>query len=465
MSNKGVINRVHAALMEEGDQSSEQIAKTFLKMNGPVAGIMVDTLLKDSPLFEKVGENWRGVEVKENGLNELSVTLCYPTVANDNRTILSLSIWELNGGELTEKLTIARSADEIGEFVEESSGEISFDDGIFESYRYLARGRVIFFSHFHQRLVMSQLISRGLTLSEEATPVSQFFRVAKHKMVALDGGLINLAKTVMSVEVEPIDSYSNCKLLGELTQNLLIKIGEQGINSAKEFDRLEEREVYGAKWSRANFLVEDILLLDEKPGVYGFKNGDGEMIYVGKAKSLRRRLLTYFRVSDESPAKLTQLREEAVDLIHHSYGSELEALIMENKLIKSYSPKLNRQLNHFERAGEYRNIPSSIFILPATETEAATLLLFGEGDDIIIKTVECEEVKSGIDVEELDVFFYKKSENREPSSAKMICERWLLPRLGEISRIEADNCESSEDMLEKLVEAVSDGVDSGVIFR
>lgn len=78
-----------------------------------------------------------------------------------------------------------------------------------------------------------------------------------------------------------------------------------------------------------------------EPGVYLYKNGRGGIIYVGKSKSLRHRVRSYFQDSRHSDIKLDQLRSEIVDLEWIVVDNEMEALALENNLIKQHKPKYN----------------------------------------------------------------------------------------------------------------------------
>ena len=79
------------------------------------------------------------------------------------------------------------------------------------------------------------------------------------------------------------------------------------------------------------------------PGVYLFKNEQGEILYIGKAKSLRARVKSYFSNTDQ-PAKTRQLvsRIRIIDWI--IVNNEVEALLLENKLVKQHTPKYNIDL-------------------------------------------------------------------------------------------------------------------------
>lgn len=90
-------------------------------------------------------------------------------------------------------------------------------------------------------------------------------------------------------------------------------------------------------------LAEKIKLLPDKPGVYQYFNAKGEIIYVGKAKNLKKRVSSYFNKNQDN-AKTYLLVKAIVDIRYMVVDTELDALLLENNLIKEYKPKYNIQL-------------------------------------------------------------------------------------------------------------------------
>jgi excinuclease ABC subunit C len=84
--------------------------------------------------------------------------------------------------------------------------------------------------------------------------------------------------------------------------------------------------------------------LPTAPGVYVMRNEAGEVIYVGKAVNLRNRVRSYFQKSAAHPLKVRVMVEHIHDLEIIVTDSEVEALILENHLIKEYSPRYNVRL-------------------------------------------------------------------------------------------------------------------------
>jgi excinuclease ABC subunit C len=86
---------------------------------------------------------------------------------------------------------------------------------------------------------------------------------------------------------------------------------------------------------------EKAALLPEKPGVYLFKDAGGTVVYVGKARSLRSRVRSYFLESRWADAKTGSLAREIAELETIVVDNEREALALEHNLIKQYQPKFN----------------------------------------------------------------------------------------------------------------------------
>ena len=87
-----------------------------------------------------------------------------------------------------------------------------------------------------------------------------------------------------------------------------------------------------------------IAALPARPGVYLFRDDAGEVIYVGKAASLRSRVRSYFGAQPEFTAKNRALVERIGDVDVIVAGGEAEALLLENNMIKRYKPRFNIRL-------------------------------------------------------------------------------------------------------------------------
>ena len=93
--------------------------------------------------------------------------------------------------------------------------------------------------------------------------------------------------------------------------------------------------------SRANEYLKGIVAnLPEKPGIYQYLNTEGTIIYVGKAKNLKKRVYSYFSKEHE-PGKTRVLVSKIADIRYIVVNTEEDALLLENNLIKKYKPRYN----------------------------------------------------------------------------------------------------------------------------
>lgn len=90
----------------------------------------------------------------------------------------------------------------------------------------------------------------------------------------------------------------------------------------------------------SNPVIAAIKKLPSLPGVYIFKDGQDQIVYVGKAKDLKKRVINYVQMQGKD-FKADTIMDTAVTLEYISTGSELEAMLLEARLIQAHQPKLN----------------------------------------------------------------------------------------------------------------------------
>lgn len=92
---------------------------------------------------------------------------------------------------------------------------------------------------------------------------------------------------------------------------------------------------------RISTLKEQVAMLPLSPGCYMFENSRGEVIYVGKAKSLRKRVSSYFLQNKDHTPKVRVMVSRIASLRYIVVDSETDALLLENSLIKTLQPRYN----------------------------------------------------------------------------------------------------------------------------
>ena len=92
--------------------------------------------------------------------------------------------------------------------------------------------------------------------------------------------------------------------------------------------------------SGVQILKKKVALLPGRPGVYRMLSAAGKVLYVGKAKNLKKRVISYTKY-DKLPVRLQRMVAEVADLVVVETASEAEAFLLENELIKKYRPYYN----------------------------------------------------------------------------------------------------------------------------
>src|SRR5262245_15952044 len=91
-------------------------------------------------------------------------------------------------------------------------------------------------------------------------------------------------------------------------------------------------------------IARKIAALPDRPGVYIWRNGGGEVLYVGKAKNLRSRVPAYFAPDHQDTPERATLATQIADLETIIVPNEAQALLLENNLIKEHQPRFNIRL-------------------------------------------------------------------------------------------------------------------------
>jgi len=139
-----------------------------------------------------------------------------------------------------------------------------------------------------------------------------------------------------------------------------------------------------------NGTPEKVSTLPGKPGVYQFYDRQGQVIYVGKAKNLKKRVASYFNKGRHESHRLAMLVSRIADIQFIVVESESDALLLENNLIKKYQPRYNVQLKDdktfpwiciknepFPRVFSTRNVvrDGSLYFGPYTSANMVRVLL------------------------------------------------------------------------------------------
>lgn len=153
------------------------------------------------------------------------------------------------------------------------------------------------------------------------------------------------------------------------------RAGEQGMDWDAVL-RATEGSRATVSFDGYEFDRETLAALPDAPGTYVMRDADGAPLYVGKAASIAARVPDYFRAHEELPAKLVQIRERTRSLEYQLVGSEIEALLEENRLIRELSPEVNVQRTISSGSSRYGRPRQPVVVICPSATKGRRELFF-----------------------------------------------------------------------------------------
>ena len=196
-------------------------------------------------------------------------------------------------------------------------------------------------------------------------------------------------------------------------------------------------------------LEAQLKALPAKPGVYIFRGEDGRVLYIGKAKSLRSRVRSYFQASGETRAQIAQLPGRVADIEVIVTSTEVEALHVEQNLVKRHRPPFNIRL---------RDDKSFPYIAVTVEDEYPRVMFTRErhrrGVVYFGPYANAKKVRETLDVLNR-VFQYRPCEGPKPGRHSGIpcldyhIERCKAPCVGYVSK------EEYGELIERVIEFLS----------
>jgi DNA polymerase-3 subunit epsilon len=143
-------------------------------------------------------------------------------------------------------------------------------------------------------------------------------------------------------------ALGDARITAEVFLILLDKGAAQGIYT---LGQLLDFQYSARDGRRFEFFVPHSTLtsLPDGPGIYRMLDGEGRLLYIGKAKNLRRRVTSYFTNSSGHSDKVLDLVRNVREVVYEETGSELEAALREAELIRALKPPYNRLSKHLPR--------------------------------------------------------------------------------------------------------------------
>jgi hypothetical protein len=155
----------------------------------------------------------------------------------------------------------------------------------------------------------------------------------------------------------------------EALQQVISRLAEQGIHGPAALQNWLTQPAAATDFSALGFDRADLLAVPEQPGVYCFRDRSGQLLYVGKSKNLRRRILSYFQPGSAGRTRKRFLLTKIHSFEYHSLRSDLEALVSESRLIQKLEPALNVQQSVRSPQAGYFAVNPAIALFPCPDRE------------------------------------------------------------------------------------------------
>ena len=240
-------------------------------------------------------------------------------------------------------------------------------------------------------------------------------------------------------EAVPDTPQRAARVLAELGSFLADKAGRGPVDLA---EIAAEQVLPPFEFGERAFGREEVLALPDSPGVYLFEDAEGAVAYVGKSKTLRKRVASYFL--PEVDERATRVREAAHGLSHERTGTELSALLREHELIRDLAPAQNVATQVHARGREQSGgLGSSDFLAvvqPSADGGAEVVLLERKRGVRVLQVVPVEEEERDIERQLLLAIVELLEQPADPESDSPEVEialSWLADHGAEASIVDA----------------------------
>ena len=451
-----------------GGASSENIAAQFLKFKN------ADPLISHRTVQAILGQDQRCTFGKDNLWHAVKGAACdnrndsilnIPWAAvhivsspNSENRLYYVAIWTIlpefqfvSATWLIDPATLPHEEQEFLVSVNDAPfGNKPMEDLLSQISTYLDDKVPVFISSRSYTLLSKACAMAGVSFTDNIVCLQELMTAAG-TTVSRPLTLENCAREILGDTREGLSFYQQADRFAQCIAACIETMRGRGIETQDDIDKCNEPAAK-PPFEGKDFTYSQILSFRECPGVYAFKDKEERYLYIGKAKNLRRRLLSYFRDTGESPGKLDRLRKEAHSLLTHQCGSELETLILEYRLIKKHSPLLNTRIDVNERKGTYAPLNDCIVLLPHFDPEKGMSFWFRKNQKILMKPFDTHFSDSKNLISEIENFFFTEKLAAEATDfpEQEIVYRWVRQKQDSLSIVPVGNMANAEEIFEGI---------------
>ena len=229
--------------------------------------------------------------------------------------------------------------------------------------------------------------------------------------------------------------FSSCLLL------LLGRVPEEHRTDPKSIQAWIDAGNPKVDFSRFGFEPELLRDIPECPGVYIMRNRADDIVYIGKSRNLRRRVRSYFTSRALKDPKVARIHEQLHSVEVVATKSEVEALLMEMRLIRDFRPAINLQTEVHEQPGTYGKERNLLLLVPHEKQERAEVYFLREGFFIAQQSVSLDRPPSKRILQKIrSVYFTHRRIRRQDRELweRELVFRWLAANRKRLNYIDVD---------------------------
>jgi len=204
-------------------------------------------------------------------------------------------------------------------------------------------------------------------------------------------------------------------------------------------------------FSRFAFGRELLTGIPASPGVYLMRNRAGEVIYVGKAGNLQRRVRSYFSARSLKDPKVVRIHSQLYSLEFFTCATEVEALLLEARMIQDFHPAINLQEEIHEQPDRYGHGGNLLLLIPAGQW--AEIYFLKDGSFIARQSVPLGSAPAKKLCAKIRTIYFAKRRRKHAAREGWeteIVARWLSAHRKRLNFIDADETGSYDAVLQQL---------------
>jgi hypothetical protein len=314
-------------------------------------------------------------------------------------------------------------------------------------------------------------VARAIAAPDETPQPLSLERLGKRAPGLKAGSREALAARLGLPVREVAGAAATARATAEMLSAMLARKESFGLGEPEAWTDLQHPKKIEADFSGFEFDRAFIEGLPETPGIYVMRDANGVAIYAGKASNLRARVGSYFRGRIERDEKTERILEALSRIEIEETGSELAALLAEQRAIRALQPAINIQFDVHDRPAASKEPARRILlILPAPDAAEVEIFLLDGNRAMLRLKLPREETLERLRPRLSEFFFVPKKPAAEPAAESereelRIARSWLDHNADRVNALDVDLAGGLEGALALLDRYLHEPPESGKVFH